>query len=274
MSLSKRPFTDKRVLVTGGAGGIGLSTARAFAEAGAEIVLTDVDGAGLDRAAESLCAVGAVAPVHVRICDVTDRAQVEDVARWVLTEVGGLDVLVNNAGIGHHGGLASTSYETWERLMNVNFWGALHHVQAFLPHMTERGSGQIANISSGQAFFRLPTWGAYTAAKCALAAYSEVLHFELRHTGIHVTTIYPFMVDTPFYAGVEGETLGSRLSMKLLPLYSMKPDKVGRRVFDAVRKKKRVENISVLNDIGQLASVAPTAPTVIGRMANWLLAKR
>ncbi len=263
----------KRVLITGGANGIGFCVATEFAEAGAELVLTDLDEEALQRAAEQLHAkTGAV--VHTRRCDVVSQEQVEAVASWVVDELGGLDVLINNAGVGHHGELADTSLQTWRKLIDVNFWGPLHHVYAFLPHMRARGGGHIVNVSSGQAFFRLPTWGAYTAAKAALAAFSEVLHFELAPKNIDVTTVYPFLVNTGFYDGVEGESLGARLSMKLMPLYSMKADTVGRVIYRAVVNKKRVEMVTILNDLGQLASVAPLLPRVMGVLGNWVLAKK
>jgi len=266
-------MNGKRVLITGGANGIGLCIATEFAEAGAELVLTDIDEGALQRAAEGLRAEkGAV--VHTRRCDVANQEQVEAVAHWIIDDLGGLDVLINNAGVGHQGELADTTLETWRKLIDVNFWGPLHHVYAFLPHMRQRGGCQIVNVSSGQAFFRLPTWGAYTAAKAALAAFSEVLHFELRPSNIDVTTVYPFLVNTGFYDGVEGETLGARLSMKLMPLYSMKPDTVGRVIYRAVVSRKRVEMVTILNDLGQLASVAPLLPRVMGVLGNWVLAKK
>ena len=182
-------------------------------------------------------------------------------------------MLVNNAGIGHQGELAETSLETWDQLLAVNLMGPLNHVYAFLPHFKERRAGQIVNVSSGQVFFRLPTWGAYAAIKAALGVFSEVAHFELRKYGIGVTTFYPFMVNTPFYDEVEGDTWGSRMSMKLLPLYSQKPEKVGRILFRAVRRRAKVETVSVINDVGFYAQFVPLANDVIARTSNFLLAK-
>jgi short-subunit dehydrogenase len=158
--------------------------------------------------------------------------------------------------------------------VNVNFWGPLYHVYAFLPQMMARHGGQIVNISSGQAFFRLPTWGAYAAIKAALGVFSEVLHFELRRHGIRVTTVYPFMVNTPFYADITGDTVAGRLSMKLLPYYSMTPERVGRVIFNAVKRKKRVEFVSIFNDIGFYAQFVPLAPGIISRTADLFLADR
>ncbi|HOX43098.1 MAG TPA: SDR family oxidoreductase [Myxococcota bacterium] len=262
----------KRVLVTGGARGIGLCTARELARLGAELILTDLDEAALEAARQELVQAGA--KVQVRRVDVTDRAAVEQLAAWVEGELGGLDVLINNAGIGHHGELKDTSLDTWRKLLEVNLMGPLHHLHAFLPAMLERKRGSIVNVSSGQAFFRMPTWGAYAAIKAALGALSETLHYELKPHGVHVTTVYPFMTRTDFYKGVESHTLADRLSMKLLPLYSDSPEKVARKIVDAVRHKKRVEMANVLNDLGFYAQVIPFMSAIMGHTSTYLMARK
>ena len=265
-----KKFEGKRVLITGGASGIGLCTAQQFARAGAELVLTDIDEDKLAQAAASLGADGTV--VHTRVVDVSDRPAVRALAAWVVDELGGLDVLVNNAGIGHHGEMGGMQLEEWDKLLAVNLMGPLNHVYAFLPHFKEKRGGQIVNVSSGQAYFRLPTWGAYAAIKAALGVFSEVLHFELRKYGIKVTTVYPFMVNTGFYKDVEGDTWADRMSMKLLPWYSMTPEKVGKIIFKAIKRKTRVEKVSILNDVGFYAQFIPLAPSIIASASNFLLA--
>lgn len=265
-------MTGKRVLITGAARGIGFATAQRFAAAEAELIITDMNEDALQEAARRLREQGAV--VHPRICDVSSRPAVEELACWVLSDLGGLDILINNAGIGHHGELAEISEQEFRKLMEVNFWGALYHVYAFLPYMERRRSGQIVNVSSGQAFFKLPTWGAYTATKLALAGFSEILHYELRKKNIFVTTVYPFMVNTGFYADLEGETLAGRLSMKLMPYYSMRPETVGKIIYQATKKRKRVEMVSMINTVGrQLVTGVPGVRSVVSFASNFLLAK-
>ncbi len=259
----------KRVLVTGAAKGIGLCIAQEFAQAGSELILTDIDAEALAGVAEE---IGKTAAVHSRVVDVSNRQAVFELAAWVLSDIGKLDILINNAGIGYHGELAETSLETWRRLIDINLMGPLHHIYAFLPSMIERRCGQIVNVSSGQAFFRLPTWGAYAAIKAALGAMSEILHFELRKHRIQVTTVYPFMVNTGFYDTVEAKTFGARMSMKLLPYYSSTPEKVGRIIFEAARRKRKVEKVSIINDIGYYARIIPFASSIIARTSNFFLA--
>jgi NAD(P)-dependent dehydrogenase (short-subunit alcohol dehydrogenase family) len=258
-------------LITGGASGIGWCTAEEFARAGATVIVGDINAAALESAVSRLREAGGTA--HGRIMDVTDRRAVEETARWVADTFGGLDVLINNAGIGHQGDMVDTGLDTWRRLIDVNLWGPLHVTYAFLPSMVARGKGRIVNVSSGQAFFRLPTWGAYAAIKAAEGIFSEVLHFELARHGIGVTTVYPFLVDTPFYRDVHGDTLAARWSMKLLPYYSMTPERVGRIIFEAVRDERRVEMVSVINQLGFYLHLVPPLAAAASRVAAWFLAK-
>lgn len=262
-------FDGKTVLITGGAKGIGLSTAKSFAEAGATLILVDVDAKAL---ADAYASLKNTTKVHTRALDISDEQSVLDLADWVHSDFGSLDVLINNAGIGYQGQLADTSTQTWKKLIAVNLLGPIYHINAFLPAMIERGSGHIVNVSSGQAFFRMPSWGAYAAIKAALAVLSEVLYYEVKKSGINVTTVYPYMVNTGFYDNIEGTTWAARMSMKLLPYYSDKPDKVGRLIFKAVVKKKQVEMINPINDIGFYGRMIPYFSKVISRTSAFLLA--
>lgn len=259
------------VLITGAARGIGRCAAAEFAAAGCTLFLTDRDAAPLEAAARELRETGAT--VHARQTDVSDRASVEACAAWVRDTAGTLDVLVNNAGIGYSGPLASTTLETWRRLVEVDLMGPLYHADAFLPSMLERGRGTIVNVSSGQAFFRLPTWGAYAAIKAALGAWSELLSFEVASSGVRVVTVYPFMVDTGFYQDLEaGDTWMSRMSLKLVPWYSMKPEKVARVLFEAARDGRRVEMVHPANLVGFYSRLLPPISGLVTAVSTRLLA--
>jgi NAD(P)-dependent dehydrogenase (short-subunit alcohol dehydrogenase family) len=264
-------LSKKTVLVTGGAGGIGLCTARKFLEAGATVIITDINAAALDAAVRELKPLGG--KIMRFVCDVSKQTQVEALATKLDKAHGGVDILINNAGIGYTGELFDTSIRKWKQLVDVNLFGPLYHVYAFLPQLARRG-GQIVNVSSGQAFFRLPTWGAYAAVKSALGVFSEILRFELRSHGVAVTTVYPFMVDTPFYRDAAPETFMGQLSMKLVPYYSMSPERVARIIFNATRRRQGVERVSLLNEMARYLQVLPVVPDVVAHVATFFLAKR
>jgi short-subunit dehydrogenase len=257
----------RKVLITGGANGIGYELAWLFAVNKDHVILVDNDAEALWKARKNL--LDAKLSVKAFCLDIRHDMQVAN----LVTEIGDVDILINNAGIGHHATLADTNLQEFKHLMDVNFWGALNMIYELLPSFMEKKSGHIVNVSSGQSFFKLPTWGAYTCTKIALAAFSEVLHFELRKFGINVTTVYPFMVNTGFYDYVETKSLGAKLSMTLLPFYSMTPEKTARVIYKAIDKKKKVDMVSSLNTIGKLANSSSIINSIIGRVSNWALSK-
>ncbi len=246
----KEKLQGKYILITGAAQGIGLETARQFAAAGSHLVLTDIDSDRLAAAKKTLKKEYKT-KVFTYVVDVADKRAVQRLASQVYSEIGPIDILINNAGIGHHGPMEEMRLSTWQRLIDINLWGPLYHIYAFLPMMKEQGKGHIVNVSSGQAFFKLPTWGAYASIKMAMGAISEILYYELKKYDIKVTTVYPYMVNTGFYNEVETNSLGAKLSMKLLPLYAQKPQTVAKKIYKAVHSGKRVEMVNVLNNMAK-----------------------
>lgn len=259
---------NKKVLITGGASGIGYHLARIFADHNYTVIVTDVNEVALKRIEKYDI------DINTYYCDVGSSYDVECLFSSLKEDdLLPIDILVNNAGIGKHSELIKTDILTLAKMIDVNFWGAIYHFNHCILNMIKNKSGQIVNVCSGQVFFNLPTWGAYTCTKAALASYSEVLHHELKKYGITVTTVYPFMVDTGFYNNVKGNTLGAKLSMKLLPFYSMRPERVAEIIFKAILKKKRREMVSPLNYVGQFISIFPPVSNLVGKISNYLLAK-
>ena len=263
-----------KVLITGAASGIGFEIAKLFAKDNCTLIMTDINNATLEASAGKLRKYGA--DIYTETMDVGDKDEVAALAEWIDQEFGSVDVLINNAGIGYAAELIDTDMRTWEELMKVNFWAPLYHVNAILPLMISARGGHIVNVSSGQAFFRLPTWGAYAVTKLAAGAYSEILKFELKKFNIKVTTVYPFMVDTGFYKEEklkENISFGRKISMKLLPYYSMTPQKVGKIIYKAIKNEKAVENVSFINTIGRLTRLVPTVSNIISTGAMAILGK-
>ena len=183
----------RSVVVTGAAGGIGRAVAQRFAEDGARVALLDLDGPALERTAEELRAAGAEVTAH--LCDVRDAAACQAIIRRVIAEAGGIDVLVNNAGIAHRSLLAETDPLVIRRVMEVNFFGAVNCTTAALASLSAR-RGMIVAVSSVAGFAPLVGRTAYAASKHALHGFFDSLRAELAGTGTGVLLVCPSFVDT------------------------------------------------------------------------------
>jgi NAD(P)-dependent dehydrogenase (short-subunit alcohol dehydrogenase family) len=172
-------------VITGGASGIGLAAARRFAGMGLNVMLADLAGEALDRAAEAVRAVAAPgASVLATPCDVSDRSEVVALAQASLAAFGAVDVLMNNAAVGANPGRTWEGGEGWDALLGVNLWGVIHGVQAFVPAMIAAGRpGLVINTGSKQGITLPPGNGAYNTSKAAVKAYTELLAHELRQAG-------------------------------------------------------------------------------------------
>jgi NAD(P)-dependent dehydrogenase (short-subunit alcohol dehydrogenase family) len=175
-----------RVLVTAGASGIGLATARAFVREGARVHVCDVDRSALD-------ALATTDPTFTRsLCDVADRAAVARLFDDALGALGGLDVLVNNAGIaGPTAPCEDIAPEDWERTLAVNITGQFHCAQRAIPHLRRSKNASIANLSSAAGRFGFPLRTPYAASKWAVIGFTKTLSIELGADGIRVNAICP-----------------------------------------------------------------------------------
>ena len=159
-----------RVLITAGASGIGLATARAFVREGARVYVTDVDREALDKLAQS-------EPSWLRsVCDVADRSHVAAMFEGVLQSLGGLDVLVNNAGIaGPTAKCEDVAPEDWERTLAVNITGQFNCARLAIPHLRQSENASIVNLSSAAGRFGFPLRTPYSAYKWAVIGYTKSL---------------------------------------------------------------------------------------------------
>ncbi|MEM9350336.1 MAG: SDR family oxidoreductase [Pseudomonadota bacterium] len=191
--------SDSVALVTGGASGIGLASAKEFAALGMRVVIVDWAADKLAAAKEALEAAGA-ADVLTASTDVSDRAQIEALEAEVVEAFGGVDILMNNAGIGMSSSCAGPQ-EAWDATLGVNLWGPIHATQVFMPGMVARGRpGAIINTGSKQGITTPPGNPAYNVSKAGLKAFTEALAHELRNTeGAELTAhlLIPGFVHTP-----------------------------------------------------------------------------
>ncbi len=200
-------------LVTGGTRGIGYAVAEALLARGDSVVVTGTTDDGATRAQQALAAAANSARVLGVACDVRDRAAVQRTVATVVQRFGGLDVLVNNAGVGVGAPVSVLTEEEWDRLIGVNLTGVFHCCQAAIEPLKARGGGWIVNVSSLAAKNPFAGGAAYCAAKAGLDAFSEALMQELRHDGIRVSHVCPGSVAT----GFNGREPGSGAGWKLLP---------------------------------------------------------
>jgi short-subunit dehydrogenase len=218
-------------VVTGASSGIGAATAVACGRAGMRIALAARRADRLEDVAGRVRAAGGEARV-VRV-DVTDEAAVGELIDGTVAAWGRLDALVNNAGIGLLAAVHQTTTRDFERLMRVNFFGALHGVQAALPHMRRQGAGHIVNVASVVGKRASPFRSAYVASKFALVGLSEALRMELAREGIHVTCVCPIGTETEFF-GAEDNRLG--IPGRRGPVQSA--DHVARDIVRALRRPR------------------------------------
>ena len=232
---------NRTVLVTGGTRGLGLELARQAGLAGARVAICGRDSDTLARARENLSGTGMAALALT--CDVSDRHQVAELIRSVHTDLGPIDVLINNAGTVDVGPVSVMTATDFERDMATNFWGPLNVILAVLPHMRPRGEGRIVNIASIGGKVSVPHLLPYSSSKFALVGLSEGLRAELRASGILVTTVCPGLMRTgsPEHATFKGRHDAEYTWFSLadnLPLLSMDVERAARRILNAMRHGK------------------------------------
>lgn len=188
-----------RAMVTGGTKGIGRAIAGAIVGAGGRVMITGRDRARVDAAVQSLASeAGDPERVAGSVADVRDRAAVDRTVAETVTRFGGLDTLINNAGIGIFKEVTSMSDDDWDRVLGTNLTGVFYCCRAAVPEMKRAGGGWIINIASLAARNYFATAGAYCASKAGLLALSESLMLEVRESGIRVSVVMPGSVATDF----------------------------------------------------------------------------
>jgi NAD(P)-dependent dehydrogenase (short-subunit alcohol dehydrogenase family) len=198
------------VLITGGTRGIGRALAEALLEAGDHVAVTGTTEDGVVKADRELSRLGQAMAI---VCDVRDPAAAARAVRATVARFGGLDVLVNNAGVGVGAPIADLSHDEWDRIIGTNLTGVFNCCKAAIPDLRQRGGGWIVNVSSLASKTPFAGGAAYCASKTAVNAFSEALMQELRFDNIRVTTVLPGSVAT----GFSGREPGAGADWKLLP---------------------------------------------------------
>jgi NAD(P)-dependent dehydrogenase (short-subunit alcohol dehydrogenase family) len=221
---------SRRVLVTGGAAGLGAALVDAFVGRGDQVVVLDL--------AESYA--GPAGTSYLR-ADVTSDDDWAAALAWVEQTWGGLDVLVNNAGIAAGGRIDSCSLEEWQRAIDINLLGVVRGCQTFVPMMKRQGGGHIVNTASLAGLVHPPAMGAYTAAKAGVVALSETLSYELHPWGITTSVVCPSFFRTNLAASMTGddEAMGAIVA-RLIDRSSITADEVAAVVMKGIDSKQAV----------------------------------
>lgn len=192
-------------LITGGTRGIGYALAEALLRGGDHVAITGTSSDSVVRAEHALAtACGDPGRVAGIVCDVRDGASAELAVRTAAARFGGLDALVNNAGVGVGVPISEMPHDEWDRIIGTNLTGVFNCCKAAIPILRQRGAGWIVNISSLASTNPFVGGAAYCASKAGINAFSEALMQELRHDNIRVTYILPGSVATGFNGSAAG----------------------------------------------------------------------
>lgn len=223
---------DTTAVITGAAGGIGRGIALELARRGCGVALVDIDAGGLSET-QRLC--GGRSSAH-RV-DVADRAAMAALPEAVLAAHGGVQVLINNAGVSVAAPVAELSLDDLAWLMGINFSGAVHACKFFLPHLLAQPAARIGTVLSDFALFSLPTKSAYCASKFALRGFCEALRAELSDSAVRLTCAYPGPVDTGLVArGRAWDADKQALEARFVAERALPVESVARRICAAVER--------------------------------------
>lgn len=225
------------VVITGAAGGIGQAVAARFGAAGAQVALVDLDADRVEEVSKSLARNG-VRAIGLA-CDVTSGEACTSAIAEVERQLGGIDVLINNAGITHLSRIAETESGVIRRVMEVNFFGALEMTLAALPSLRER-RGHIVVMSSVAGFAPLAGRAGYSASKHALHGLFESLRAEEEAHGVGVTMVCPSFVRTAIGDSALGATLSEAPSRRTEVGVPMEPEQLAGEIQRAVLQRKRL----------------------------------
>ncbi|OKH17288.1 SDR family oxidoreductase [[Limnothrix rosea] IAM M-220] len=235
----------KRAIVTGANSGIGKATALSLAQAGIDLALV---GRSIDCLEEvAIAAQGQGVDVETYAFDLLQLAQIREKFEAIAAELGQVDVLINNAGMGYTHSLEQTSLADWQQVIDLNLTSSFQVTLGVLPRMRQQQQGQIINVSSTAAKTVFPEWGAYCVSKAALNALSPAIAAEECANGIRVTTVMPGAVNTPIW---DTETVDADFDRAMM----LTPENVAETILQIVQlpASANIEEIVVTPSAGAL----------------------
>jgi NAD(P)-dependent dehydrogenase (short-subunit alcohol dehydrogenase family) len=260
-------LTDKVVVITGAGSGIGRALALKFADENCRLALSDINESSLEETAAKLGMGDERVTTHV--VDVSDREASERFAESVVKKFGVVDVVINNAGLSSSGPLDEVSYETFERVINVNMWGVVYGTRAFLPHLKSRPEAVLANVASINSMVPFIDNGPYNISKYAVYGLNESLMLELADSPVHVLSIHPGGIQTNIVNSGIGAS--DELKAGFDKLARTTAEEAAIAIVKAVKAKKRSLFIGADAKFMQLLKRVSVGLTL--RFISWLTAR-
>jgi len=271
-------FAGQVAVVTGAGSGIGRSTALLLARLGATVHATDLDEQSARAVVSEIELAGGRGTAHVT--DVSDPASVEALAERVFAADGAVDVLHNNAGVGHAGPVDETTLEEWQRVLGVNLMGVVHGVHHFVPRMLRQGRpAHIVNTASLAGLVPVAEMAPYATSKHGVVGLSESLNAELSPRRIHVSAVCPGYVNTAIVAEahLDGEHGEHRETIqRFYKRFGCSPDVVAEAVVDAIRRKKIIRTVPRHHVVFNwaLRRISPRAAQPLARLGVRAISRR
>lgn len=265
-----KDFKGKVAAITGAGSGMGRSLAKLLSARGCHVALSDINEAGLAETAAQIAGSGV--KVTTQKLDVADKAAVFAWADQVVRDHGKVNLVFNNAGVALGSAIDGGSYEDFEWVMNINFWGVVHGTKAFLPHLKAAGEGHIVNISSLFGLIAVPSQSAYNASKFAVRGFTEALRQELELEGVNVsaTSVHPGGIKTNIAKAARMDSSVEKIGMstnsteKFEKLFRTTADDAAAQMIRAVEKNQR--RLLIGNDAKALDLMQRLLPSTYQRL--------
>jgi short-subunit dehydrogenase len=235
MRLSKQ-YPQQRAFITGAASGLGLALSETLVDEGWVVGMADVNESTLATVGETLRNAGAT--IHLYPLDVADAHAVQDVADAFIAQVGGVDVVINNAGISVGGPMEEIPLEDWHAIISINLMGVVHGCRAFIPHLKQAGTGHLINIASAAAIAASSRLAPYNVTKAGVLALSETLYGELHDAGVHVSVVMPTFFPTNISKAQRSSEGDRQMAEYLLSKSKYTAHDVANYIFKATGRKK------------------------------------
>ncbi|MFK7921690.1 MAG: SDR family NAD(P)-dependent oxidoreductase [Bacteroidia bacterium] len=235
-------FADKTAVITGAGSGIGRALALSLGAEGCHLAISDIDPEGLSATQSRLADMGV--RVHAEILDVSDRVAFYAYAERLIKNFGPIQIVINNAGVSLTADLIDVSYEDYEWIFGINFWGMVYGSKAFLPHLLEQEEAWITNVSSILGIVAVPTQGTYVSTKFAIRGFTETLREELLDTSINVACVHPGGIKTNIARNgkYDSDTIGEKDNDRLIrnfdKLAPTTPEQAAQIILHGMERKK------------------------------------